>query len=415
MEVTHKGVLIGDRYELGPLLRRGGMADVHAGLDRRLGRQVAIKFLRPDMAERDDVRLRFETEARAAARLSHPNAVSVFDTGEHEGTPYIVMERLPGRTLADVVAEGPVAPAWLLPLSTGVLSALGAAHAAGIVHRDVKPGNILLTNDGSAKIADFGIAKSAELVSGTVGGTVDLTLTGQLVGTPAYLAPERLAGAPATFLSDIYSMGVVLYEALTGEKPFTGASFVAVAQAVQSASHRPLGVARPDLDASVAQAVERALERDPSHRFASAEAMAGALTGSSDGSTTEMAPALPRSGEETTVLAIDDDVDGASTLVGAGVPLPLAPRKRQVPIRFPLAVAGAALLVLLLILGLSSGSDEKPSSSTPSTTTATTVLPTTTPTTAEPATTVPTATKTRDTTPPAPDRRGRKGGGKRGD
>jgi len=203
MEATRAGVLIGNRYELGPLLRRGGMADVHTGVDRRLDRDVAIKLLRPDMAERDDVRLRFEAEARAAARLSHPNAVSVFDTGEHDGKPYIVMECLPGRTLADVIAEGPVSEEWLIPVATGVLSALGAAHAAGIVHRDVKPANILLTDDGTAKIADFGIAKSAEMVSGTAGGPVDLTLTGQLVGTPAYLAPERLAGAPATFLSDL--------------------------------------------------------------------------------------------------------------------------------------------------------------------------------------------------------------------
>src|SRR4051812_25205105 len=255
MEATRAGVLIGDRYELGPLLRRGGMADVHAGLDRRLGRDVAIKLLRPDMAERDDVRLRFESEARAAARLSHPNAVSVFDTGEHEGQPYIVMERLPGRTLADVIAEGPVSVTWLVPVATGVLSALGAAHAVGIVHRDVKPGNILLTDDGTAKIADFGIAKSAELVSGTASGSVDLTLTGQLIGTPAYLAPERLAGAPATFLSDLYSMGVVLYEALAGEKPFAGGNFIAVAQAVQSGSHIPLLAARPDLDPAVAAAV----------------------------------------------------------------------------------------------------------------------------------------------------------------
>src|SRR5947207_9914917 len=277
MEVTHKGVLIGDRYELGPLLRRGGMADVHAGVDRRLGRDVAIKLLRPDMAERDDVRLRFESEARAAARLSHPNAVSVFDTGEHEGQPYIVMERLPGRTLADVIADGPVAVSWLVPVATGVLSALGAAHAAGIVHRDVKPGNILLTDDGTAKIADFGIAKSAELASDAAGGTVDLTLTGQLVGTPAYLAPERLAGAPATFLSDLYSMGVVLYEALSGDKPFTGASFIAVAQAVQNGSHTPLSVARPALDPAVTAAVERSVECDPSGRFASAEEMAAAL------------------------------------------------------------------------------------------------------------------------------------------
>src|SRR5438270_11824187 len=247
MEATRAGVLIGDRYELGPLLRRGGMADVHAGLDRRLGRDVAIKLLRPDMAERDDVRLRFESEARAAARLSHPNAVSVFDTGEHEGQPYIVMERLPGRTLADVIAEGPVSVTWVVPVATGVLSALGAAHAVGIVHRDVKPGNILLAADGTAKIADFGIAKSAEMVSGATAGTVDLTLTGQLIGTPAYLAPERLAGAPATFLSDLYSMGVVLFEALTGEKPFMGNSFVAVAQAVQAGSHRPVASVRPDI------------------------------------------------------------------------------------------------------------------------------------------------------------------------
>src|SRR5438270_8482347 len=140
MEVTHEGVLIGDRYELGPLLRRGGMGDVHAGVDRRLSREVAIKLLRPDMAERDDVRLRFEAEARAAARLSHPNAVSVFDTGEHEGTPYIVMERLPGRTLADVIAEGPVAPASLRPLATGLLSAPAAAHAAGMAHSAAEPG-----------------------------------------------------------------------------------------------------------------------------------------------------------------------------------------------------------------------------------------------------------------------------------
>jgi serine/threonine protein kinase len=403
MEATHEGVLIGDRYELGPLLRRGGMADVHAGLDRRLRRQVAIKLLRPDMAAREDVRLRFEAEARAAARLSHPNAVSVFDTGEHEGTPYIVMERLPGRTLGDVIAEGPVATAWLLPVATGLLSALGAAHAAGIVHRDVKPGNILLTTDDTAKIADFGIAKSAELVSGTVGSTSDLTLTGQLVGTPAYLAPERLAGAPATFLSDIYSMGVVLYEALTGEKPFTGASFIAVAQAVQNGSHRPLADARPDLDPSLTHAVERALDRDPSRRFPSAEAMAAAL--SSDGGPAELAPALSLSGEETTVLAADDVDEAVSTLVGAEVPLPLPPPRRRVPFRLPLAVAGALLLMLLLFLGFTSSSDEKPSSSTPATTT---VAPTTAPpTTAVPATTV--STPTKATAPPTRPRRDKHG------
>jgi len=403
MEVTRADVLIGDRYELGPLLRRGGMADVHAGVDRRLRRPVAIKLLRPDMAERDDVRLRFESEARAAARLSHPNAVSVFDTREHEGQPYIVMERLPGQTLADVIGDGPVDVDRLVPLATGVLSALGAAHAAGIVHRDVKPGNILLTDEGTAKIADFGIAKSAEMISGAAGSTVDLTLTGQLVGTPAYLAPERLAGAPATFLSDLYSMGVVLYEALAGEKPFTGDSFIAVAQAVQNGSHTPLSMTRADLDPAVAAAVERALERDPSRRFESAEEMAAALLGAPGNGAAVMAPTVALLGEETTVLPADDGQ--ASTLIGGDVPLPLAPpRRRLLPFRFLLVVAGVVLLGLVLLLALSGSSSENPSSSTPPTTAAT-VAPTTTPT--VPPTTAPSAARTRDT--PAPSRHHRGG------
>jgi serine/threonine protein kinase len=403
MESTRADVLIGDRYELGPLLRRGGMADVHAGHDRRLRRPVAIKLLRPDMAARDDIRLRFESEARAAACLAHPNAVAVFDTGEHEGQPYIVMERLPGRTLADVIADEPVDVNWLVPVAEGVLSALGAAHDAGIVHRDVKPGNILLTDDDTAKITDFGIAKSAEMASGATSGTVDLTLTGQLVGTPAYLAPERLAGAPATFLSDLYSMGVVLYEALAGEKPFTGDNFIAVAHAVQSGSHTPLPSARPGLDPPVAAAVEKALARDPSDRFASAEEMGAALTGVA----APTAP-LPVVGEETTVLAAEGG--DTATLVGADLPMPLAPARRPFPVWVLLAIAGALLLGLLLLLGLRGESGPKPVSTTPSTA-ATTVAPTTTtPTTTASQTTVPAATRTRDT--PAP--RHRKGGGKKG-
>ena len=154
------------------------MAEVYEGHDERLDRAVAVKVLRPEMAADTGVRERFEAEARSAARLSHPNVVAVFDTGEDEGTPYLVMERLPGETLADRMAAGPVDQAWLRRVAGDVLGALGAAHAAGLVHRDVKPGNILLAADGSAKVADFGIAKSLELAG-------DLTGTGLLVGTPA--------------------------------------------------------------------------------------------------------------------------------------------------------------------------------------------------------------------------------------
>ena len=185
---------IGGRYRIEGHLGRGGMAEVRAGTDLRLQRPVAVKFLLPEMAAREDIRRRFEAEACAAASLTDPHAVAVYDTGEHEGLPYIVMERLPGETLADRIATGPQDPAWVRQVATEVLAALGAAHAAGMVHRDVKPGNILITADDHAKIADFGIAKSIEATD----GSLDLTGTGQLLGTPAYLPPERLDGGPAT-------------------------------------------------------------------------------------------------------------------------------------------------------------------------------------------------------------------------
>ncbi|HEX3623582.1 MAG TPA: serine/threonine-protein kinase [Acidimicrobiales bacterium] len=265
--------VIAGRYQLGEELGRGGMAEVRAGTDLRLQRAVAVKFLLPAMAAREDIRRRFEAEARSAASLSDPHAVAVYDTGEHEGTPYIVMERLPGETLADRIAAGPVEPAWLRQVACEVLGALGVAHAAGLIHRDVKPGNILLTADGHAKIADFGIAKSLE---GSA-RSLELTGTGQLLGTPAYLAPELLDGATATPRSDLYSLGVVLYEALTGARPFPGDTPLQTARAVVAGEFPPLGQVRPDLDPALVGVVEKAMARDPERRFATAAAMAGAL------------------------------------------------------------------------------------------------------------------------------------------
>jgi len=249
--------LIADRYEVGELIGRGGMADVHAGIDRRLDRPVAVKLLQAHMAAMADVRTRFEAEARSAARLTSPHAVAVFDTGEHDGVPYIVMERLPGRTLADRIAEGPLGPDEIRPLAVEVLAALAEAHGAGLVHRDIKPGNILLTADGHAKLADFGIAKSVQEAS-----LAELTVTGQVLGTPAYLAPEQLDGAAATPRSDIYALGVVLYEALTGSKPFAGTTPMAMARAVVAGDHRPLGELRPGLDPALVCTVERAMATD---------------------------------------------------------------------------------------------------------------------------------------------------------
>ena len=247
------------------------MGEVWAGRDLRLGRSVAVKLLSPTMASEAGVRERFDEEARSAARLSHPNVVLVFDSGEYEGTPYLVMELLPGRTLADEVALGPLAPERVRRIGLEVVGALTASHVAGILHRDIKPGNVLLTADDTAKLGDFGIAKSAE--------GLNLTSTGMIVGTAAYLAPERVAGQPASPQSDLYAVGVVLYEALSGRKPFEADTPIGMMRAVEAHQVVPLAEARPGVDSSLAATVERAMAKDPAHRFSSAAAMAAALGG----------------------------------------------------------------------------------------------------------------------------------------
>jgi len=334
--------LIADRYEVGELIGRGGMADVHAGTDRRLGRPVAVKLLQGHMAAQPDVRTRFEAEARSAARLTSPHAVAVFDTGEHEGVPYIVMERLPGRTLADRIAEGPLDPEELRPIATEVLAALAEAHRAGLIHRDVKPGNILLTADGHAKIADFGIAKSVQEAS-----LADLTVTGQVLGTPAYLAPEQLEGDAASPRSDIYALGVVLYEALVGTKPFTGTTPITVARAVVAGDHRPLGELRPDLDPALVRTVERAMATDPARRFASVSELAGALAaGPSAGTAGAAAPTLATPAGDTMVL--DAGAVSGAPLPAAG-PVLTAARRPSLSLRLAL-LAGVAVFALVVLM-----------------------------------------------------------------
>lgn len=260
-----------DRYELHAVLGRGGMGEVMDGLDRRLGRPVAVKILRRDLAADPELRRRFEAEARAAAGLSHPNVVAVHDTGEQGGVPYIVMERLAGRTVADEVAEGPLEAGRVQRLAREVLAALDAAHRAGIVHRDIKPGNLLLAPNSTVKVGDFGIAKAAEALR------QDVTVTGQVVGTPAYLAPERLEGREATARSDLYSLGVVLYEALSGTKPYSGDTPWALSQAIVEGRHRPLAQAAPAAPPALVAAVERAMASRPEDRFDTASDMAAAL------------------------------------------------------------------------------------------------------------------------------------------
>lgn len=259
----HK-VLLG-RYELGKIIGVGGMGEVRAARDLTLDRPVAIKFLRPHLHPTAEMKTRFDSEAKAAAQLSHPNIVGVFDSGEEEGIPFIVMERLSGRTLADQIAEKPLSEAEARLRALEILAALEASHDKGILHRDLKPGNVMLTNRGVAKVADFGIAKVAE--------AVDLTDSGITLGTPAYLAPERVAGLPASPATDVYSAGVVLYEMLTGKKPFHADTPLAMIRAIQEEDPEPLAKVRAGVDPTLVSIVERAMSKDPRHRYDSAVSM----------------------------------------------------------------------------------------------------------------------------------------------
>jgi hypothetical protein len=374
------GRLLGGRYRLGRLLGSGGMAEVYEAVDERLGRRVAVKVLKPSLATDPDAATRFASEARSAARLSHPNVVAVFDTGEDDGLPWLVMERLPGRTLADVLAAGKIDQAQLRVWMLEALAALGAAHRAGIVHRDIKPGNILLTDDGHAKVADFGIAKSIE----SSPGDIDLTSTGMLLGTPAYLAPERIDGAPATPRSDLFAVGVVLWEALVGRKPFDGKTPLAIAAKVRSEPVLPVGTLRPDADPHLAAAAEQAMAKDPSLRPASAEDMAAVISGAAP-TVAVAAPTVAVSPAGATVAMTQTAVRRpATTSWPTAAPVPV----RRGGLGWPI-FGGILLFVVLLIVALLIIADRNSSSTTASTTTSiaaatttakatTTVKPTTT-------------------------------------
>jgi serine/threonine protein kinase len=264
------GVLGGGRYELRGVLGRGGMAEVHDGWDLKLRRAVAIKLLYPGADVLPESRPRFEAEARASAQLVGRHVVMVHDVGEHHGWPFIVMERLPGVSLAHHIARGPLPPAFVQYVLDGVLDALAEAHNVGILHRDVKPGNILFTTTGEPKLADFGIAKT----SGTA-----YTRAGEIVGTLAYLSPERLCNQPATVTDDLYAVGVVGYEALAGRRPFPQNELVPLAHAILHDSPPPLASLRPDVPPGLAMTIERAMARDPGLRFGQANAMRGAVVG----------------------------------------------------------------------------------------------------------------------------------------
>ncbi len=354
--------LLAGRYELGSLLGHGGMGTVRDATDRRLGRPVAVKILRADLAEQATARRRFETEAHAAARLTHPNVVMVFDSGEDDGIPFLVMERLPGRTLADELAAGPLSLERVGEVARGILAALAAAHAAGIIHRDIKPGNVLLTDDGHVKVSDFGIAKTVD--------DVDQTQTAELVATPGYLAPERLAGEPASQRSDLYSVGVLLYEALSGRRPFAGDTPLAVMRAIERGHAEPLTSQRGALPAEVVAVVERAMSLDPRRRFASAIEMAAALELPPELHATEP---IDTAWDSETVPVDLGSRDGATRTLHLPSPPERGRSRGMAWVRSHLLAVGVALaVVVVVVLFASRQGDGHPATSVPSTTAPTT-------------------------------------------
>jgi serine/threonine protein kinase len=261
-----EGRRLGGRYRMEALLATGGMGEVWAARDLLLDRAVAVKLLGGALAGDGRAAERLRREARAAARLEHPGIARVLDLGEQDGRPYLVMELLEGESLAARIGRaGAMAPPEAARVVAAVADALEAAHRAGVVHRDVKPGNVFLTSDGEVKVLDFGIASAA--------GEAALT-TGEMLGTPAYLAPERVLGHPATPAADIYALGVVLYELLAGRRPFDDGSDIELAMAHVHAHPERLALADLSAPPFLVAACEQAMAKDPSARPPSAAAFA---------------------------------------------------------------------------------------------------------------------------------------------
>jgi serine/threonine-protein kinase len=375
--VIAAGTLLGDRYRLESRIALGGMGEVWRAKDETLGRTVAVKLLKPEYAEDPSFVERFRAEARNTARLAHAGIATVYDYGELpvDGalgkSAYLVMELVPGRPLSAILHErGPLPPGETMSLVGQAALALQAAHERGIIHRDIKPGNLMITPDGRVKVTDFGIARATD--------EVPLTQTGTVLGTSYYLAPEQAAGREVTAASDVYSLGIVAYECLAGRRPFQDTNPVAVALAHQTDPPPPLPATVP---APIASLVYAALAKDPRNRPPTAGEFgrrALALAGSKAGASTA---ATERLGPRTGVLPPP--------------PPPPPARKRKVPLSVPLIGLLILLAVVLIVLLLRSHSK---SNATPPPTAAPTAAPTTTSPSPSP-TPSPTPTPTPSATP----------------
>src|SRR3954452_8774538 len=296
-EVTD-GTLVDGRYRIERRLGSGGMADVYCAYDHQLGRQIALKVQHRRFARDREFVERFRREASAAAVLQHPNVVGVFDRGEYDGTYYIAMEYLPGRTLKDLIrAEAPLDQLRAIDYAIQILHAASFAHRRGVIHRDFKPHNVIVGADERLKVTDFGIARA---------GASEMTETGSIMGTAQYLSPEQAQGQRVGAPSDLYSIGVIMFEMLTARVPFSGDSAVSIALKHVSEEPPPLRSLRPDVHPRLEQAVGRALLKDPAQRYASADEFVAAL----EQARAAIASGEPSSGTSTFVpVAAEEEQD----------------------------------------------------------------------------------------------------------
>jgi eukaryotic-like serine/threonine-protein kinase len=391
-----------DRYEVGRLLGAGGMAEVFEGRDRLLARRVAIKVLQAQFARDPSFLIRFKREAQAAASLSHPNIVGVYDTGTEDGTHFIVMEYVDGRTLKDVIrAEGPLYPERAAEICADVCGALAAAHARGLIHRDIKPGNVMLTPEGKVKVMDFGIARA------TTSETI--TQTAAVVGTAQYISPEQAQGQTVDYRSDLYSLGCCLYEMLTGTVPFTGATPVAIAYRHVREDPTPPRMLNGDVPAPLEAICLKAMAKLPDNRYQTAIEMHDDLERFRNGQPVQATPLLA-SAATTQAIPRGDGAD--QTAMMSGVPADRATRyaepyeeeERRTSVGWIvvslLALVAVGLAAFFITQALTGNENPTLTTAPPSTVAPTTTTERPTTTTERPTTTTerPTTTTERPTT-----------------
>lgn len=365
--MTAQARLLGGRYQVGELLGYGGMAEVHRGRDLRLGRDVAIKMLRTDLARDQTFQMRFRREAQNAASLNHPAIVAVYDTGEEiaptgETLPFIVMEFVNGRTLKEVLAaEGRLMPRRALEISADICAALEFSHRHGIIHRDIKPGNVMLTLNGQVKVMDFGIARAL------ASGATTMTQTSAVIGTAQYLSPEQARGEAVDARSDVYAAGCVIFELLCGHPPFVGDSPVSVAyQHVREDPRAPSEI-NPEVNPDIDAIVLKALAKNPLNRYQSAQEMRADLLRAAAGRPVMATPVL-REAETVAMMgqtAVTRPINSTATRPTARVGDP-SRRRASAWVLAALSTLGVlAVIALVAGLVLSNQGNETPQTTVP--------------------------------------------------